>query len=966
MGNLITFPVDAALPALAEALATRGRAILVAPPGSGKTTRVPLALAGLTGLGDSDHLDYSVNFPFPGKILVLEPRRLAARAAAAFMARQLGEAVGQRVGYRVRLEQKTSAATRVELLTEGMLTRRLLADPELRGVSCIIFDEFHERSLQADLGLALCLEAAEVLRPDLRLLVMSATLEVDPLRRLLGDCPLIRAEGRQWPVTVRHAARGDCPPSPRPKPRELAAKMAQAVLTTLRDESGSILAFLPGSAEIRQTAEILHTALGSFPAVAIHPLYGDLPPEEQDAAIAPPLPGRRKVVLATDIAQTSLTIEGVRVVIDSGLNRVARFDPATGMNGLITIRASRDDAEQRAGRAGRIEAGSCLRLWPQGEFLPQHSRPEILDADLTSLLLDALVWGASGAGFEDLPWLTPPPQTALDFAARTLLALGAAEAAPTLTDPQVGTSTKLRVTAHGQALARLPLHPRLGHMVLCANGREQPQNSMPNSPDEPNGWDNLPNLSALAASLAAIITERDPLRIRGQQDRQFGQIDNVSADIRLRLPLLRMAENHRLRAAAEQIYRADKAGQAFRLPTADEEDFSGALLSLAWPERIAMRRPVQAAQSAQAARSTPAAQPGAGKGEFLLASGQGAGLPADDALADAPWLAVAVVSAPSEQGGQRIRLAAPLRLEDLLRLHGNRLQKQREIKWDSRTQTVICRELTRLDALILEEKPLNPATIQITETAANHSLCLALSQAVKTELIKGIQELGPDCLPWTEGLRQWQARVLLLRALHGAERQTGSKLDAPYSESNTGAAGSKTDDNSWPDVSDAALLLNPQDWLSPWLDGLSRRQHLDKIDLKAALASLLPWDLARRLDEEAPASLIVPSGSRIDIDYRPALNADGGLSGARPVLAVKLQEMFGLAQTPTVASGRCPLSVHLLSPAGRPLQITSDLAHFWANGYAQVRAEMRGRYPKHPWPEDPATAMPTRKTKRSA
>ncbi len=858
-----SFPVDAVLSELGRALAEHGRAVLTAAPGSGKTTRVPLALLGLLPTLEG----HPPITPLPGKILVLEPRRLAARAAARYMAGLLGEEVGQRVGYRVRLESKVSSQTRVELLTEGMFTRRLLADPELSGVSCVIFDEFHERSLQADLGLALCLESAGAFRPDLRLLVMSATLEAGELSRFLGDCPVIEAQGRIWPVDVRHADR-ESAVGPASRLEDIAEKTAQAVREALHAGPGSILVFLPGQAEIKRTAELLEKRPAD---VDIHPLYGDLPPREQDAAIAPSPPGRRKVVLATDLAQTSLTIEGVRIVIDAGLARGPRFEPATGLSRLVTTRLTQDAADQRAGRAGRLEPGLCLRLWPEGEHLFPQVRPEILDADLAPLYLDALTWGSEPAA---LPWPTPPPEAALCNAAETLLALEAVRPGP---------NGGFALTPHGQKLARLPLHPRLAHMVLRAAELET-------------------DLSGLAACLAAVVSERDPLRKNAGGE--------VGADIRLRLPLLRRPENKRLRDAAEQIHRLSGLGSSFTLPGPHEEDFSGMLLALAWPERIAQRR---------------------GPGSFRLASGQGAELPAHDPLASEPWLAAASLG-----GGvnRRVYLAAPVSLADVLRLHGEKTRLEEEVSWDGRSEAVVSRSVRRLKALIVEEKPLPVSS--------------DLSGRIKKALLEGIVSLGLDCLPWTEELRQLQARVFLLR---GLEREEDGG------------------ENFWPDLSDAGLLAElcghagPDDdpeavWLSPWLEGINRRAQFSAIDLGAALRSLLPWPLPERLEAEAPARLELSSGSSAQVDYLPVLR------GEPPVLAVKLQEMFGRTDTPRLAKGRVPVMLHLLSPAGRPLQVTGDLRHFWTNAYKQVRAEMRGRYPKHPWPEDPLTAQPTGKTKK--
>lgn len=814
-----TVPVDTILPELAEALTLASRAILVAPPGSGKTTRVPLFLA--------KKID--------GKILVLEPRRLAARSASRHMAHMLGQAVGEHVGYSVRLESKVSGQTRVELITEGILTRRLLADPELHGVGCLIFDEFHERSVHGDFGLALCLEAQQALRPDLKLLVMSATLEVDALAEFLAPCPIIQAKGRIWPVDIRYS-----PPSPsagqRPDP---ARTTADAIRRALAEESGSVLAFLPGTGEIRRTAEFLagHLPVGT----QLYPLYGDLPPAEQDAAIAPAQPGQRKVVLSTALAETSLTIEGVRVVIDGGFARTARHDAATDMNRLVTERVTQAGADQRAGRAGRIEPGVCYRLWDKGEILLPHARPEILDADLAPLLLDCLVWGAQP---EVMPWLTPPPESALTRARQTLIALGAI-------------TVDGRITPHGEALSHLPLHPRLSHMVLAAKEH-----------------------TTLAASLAAIVSERDPAPGHG-------------ADIRSRISALR--HNTRLKLMAEQIYRLSAAKKPFCLPSHEEEDFAGLMLSLAWPDRIAQRR------------ST---------GNFRMASGKGAFLPATDPLASASFLAVASLQASNlpNSADSRIFLAAPLNLSDLEQAHGNRIRPENIVYWDKREQALAAVARVTLDALILEERPL--------------ALTADLAPIALQATLDGIRSLGLASLPWTDELRQWQARVSLLASL----------------------------EPDWPDVSDSALIESLETWLAPYLASITRRAHFARIPLDEALHAFTPWPLDQRLAKEAPTRIVVPTGNAIRIDY----SAEGG-----PVLAVKLQEMFGQAVTPTIASGRVPLTLHLLSPAGRPLQVTRDLAHFWKVSYFAVRADMRGRYPRHPWPDNPLGAVPTARVKRS-
>lgn len=825
-------PVDAVLPRLYAALERAPHAVLCAPPGAGKTTRVPPALLTAPWLSGR-------------RILMLEPRRLAARAAARYMARLLGEPVGRTVGYRIRLESCVGPDTRIEILTEGILTRYLQDDPELEGIGCVIFDEFHERSLHADTGLALCLDSREALRPDLRLVIMSATLDADPAARLLGtDCPVIRSEGRSWPVEIRHA--------PPPAPLRSEDHTAAVIRHVLGREQGGVLAFLPGAAEIRRVAGLLGPS--PFPGVTVRPLYGDLPPEEQDAALSPAVPPDRKVVLATSIAETSLTIEGVRVVVDAGLARTVRVDPVTDMGRLVTERVSLAGADQRAGRAGRTEPGVCYRLWRAGEEagLRPFARPEILDADLAPLLLQLALWGVADP--MALHWLDAPPQAAVERARQTLCALDALR-------PTAGQGTDaFALTRHGRALAALPLHPRLAHMVL--RGKEDGSGS-------------------LACCLAALQEERDPLRHIDSDIRR--RVEHLCA-ARTASPLLR-----RLREAARQAARL--ADIPFSLSDAAAHvDATGRLLALARPEWLARQRDGQ-------------------PGRFLLRNGRAAVLPPEDPLARAPFLAVAALDGDPVRA--RIHLAAPLSRQDVQELFASHIRTENTLRWDQDAEAAVARQRVRLDALVLEEgPPLSPPA----------------PEAVTAAVLEGIRLLGLSCLPWTEELRQWQARVALLRALEG---------------------------DVWPDVGDEALSDSLEMWLAPFLTGIARRAQFRTLNLSGALQALLPRALAQRLEKDAPTHLEVPSGSRLRLDYRP----EGG-----PVLAVKLQEMFGCVTTPCVAGGRAPICLHLNSPAGRPLQITRDLAGFWRTGYPAVRAEMRGRYPKHPWPEDPLAAPPTRKT----
>ncbi len=824
-------PVESAFPQLIEALHSHNRVLLTAPPGSGKTTKVPLLLME----------------ELPGSILMLEPRRLAARSSARFMAASLGEETGQSVGYSVRLERKVSRKTRVEIITEGILTKRLIANPELPGVSCVIFDEFHERSLQADTALAFCLEVQEALRPDLKILIMSATMAAEETARLLAPCPVVQAEGRTWPVDIRYLPCPPCADGPFSSSGKeaLLSHAASAAKKFLAEASGSMLIFLPGQGEIRRLSSLLGTLP---PDVSLHPLYGDLSAAEQDAAIAPPSEGHRKIVLATSIAETSLTIEGIRIVIDCGLTRNARFSPSTGMSALVTSRVTQDCASQRAGRAGRLEPGLCIRLWHKGDTLLPARRPEILDADLAPFLLDCLAWGSHP---HHLPLLTPAPEASLAQAFSTLKSLGAIQES----------SVRPHLSPHGKELSRIPLHPRLAHMTVCAG-------------------EHLP----LAAALSAITEER------------IGSSE--SCDIRTLLPELRTSA--RLRRAAEQIYALLSPHERLPLHAVfTDEEYCGPLLSLAWPERMAQRRE---------------------RGKFRMASGRGAEMPVEEELADSPFLSIASLDGGT-QGTARIYQAAPLSKNDILSLHKNGIGSHDIVLWDDRSESILAQRQITCGHLILEEK--NLPCDAIPEEAVLHALCMAIAK------------LSLSCLPWTKALKQWQSRVLLMKRMHPEEN--------------------------WPDISDQELLnqlkKSPHhNWLSPWLTGVTRKSHFSSIPLEKALHALLPYPLSAALEKEAPAGIYVPSGSFIAIDYLP----EGG-----PVLAVKLQEMFGMQNTPSLCGGKCPLTVHLLSPAGRPLQVTRDLAGFWKTGYASVRAEMRGRYPRHPWPEDPLTALPTKKTNKA-
>jgi ATP-dependent helicase HrpB len=849
-------PIEQALPALRAAFAAHHSAVLQAPPGAGKSTVVPLALL-------------EEDWARGKRFLMLEPRRLAARAIAARMAHTLGENVGDTVGYRMRLDTRVSPATRLEVITEGVLGRLLQDDPALEGVAAVIFDEFHERSLQADLGLALTLDARAALAPGLRILVMSATLDAQPVARLIGAAPPISAPGRAFAVETRYAGRG-LPELPGAaatarRPHSAEKLVAQLVRRALREADGDLLVFLPGAAEIRRVQSLLEgERLGA--AVQIMPLYGELANEQQDAALAPATTGTVKVVLATNIAETSLTIPGVRVVVDSGLVRRARFDPVTGMNRLETQRISRASAEQRQGRAGRTAAGVCYRAWSEGAHhsLAAFTPPEIAEADLAPLALELANWGTGEA---ELRWLDPPPPAMLGSARDLLRRLGAFDS--------VG-----RISAHGRAMARLAVHPRLAHMLLRARelGR-------------------LP----LAAQLAALLSERDLLRGAGKMR---------DADIRARLEILRGEHGgagsartalQRARRAARDLERQVQADgerpAAGRASHASDDPRAGLLLAFAYPDRIGLKR-------------------SGGEGRFTLANGRGA------AFADAQPLArrelIVAVDLDDRERDARILLAAPLERAELLEHFSERLRRCESVEWSSREQSVLARRTLELDALVLEDKPL-------TEIPG---------EAARAAMLAGVGELGIAALPWNAQARDLQARIEFVR---GAR------------------AGSAGTEPTWPAVSDAVLAQTLERWLAPWLDGVTRREHLARVPLAEALRAQLSVAQQRELLEWAPTHLTLPSGSRVRIDY---------LDEQAPVVAVRLQEVFGLTTTPCLGRGRAPVTFRLLSPAQRPVQVTRDLESFWRGAYAEVRKDLRGRYPKHYWPENPLEATPLRGTRR--
>lgn len=830
-------PIQAVLPAVAEALNQSANLVVQAPPGSGKTTLLPLAL---------------LDEPWAkgGRIIVLEPRRLAARLAARRMASLLGEAVGETAGYRVRLDSKVSPRTRLELNTDGVFLRRLQRDPELKGIAAVLFDECHERGLESDVALALCLESQAALRPDLKLIAMSATLDAAPFARLMGDCPVVTGEGQSYPVQTRWL-----PMAPQGR---LEPAVADAIRTALDETEGDMLVFLPGVGEIRRVESLLAEVRLS-PQVTIMPLYGDLAGEEQDAALKPSPPGRRKVVLSTSIAESSLTIEGVRVVIDGGYMRQPRFSPATGMARLETLRVSQASADQRRGRAGRLGPGICYRLWAEAAHggLAKFTAPEIAVTDLTPLALDLAVWGVRDA--KTLPWLDPPPDAAMTYARELLRELGAIDKSGL-------------ITPHGKAMAELPLHPRLAHMAI--RGKDL-------------------GLGGLACALAALLGERDIARIPKGAARD--------SDLRWRLEIVageseRDSTPHGLRVdmnAVRQIRRlaSDWRRQIGVPPHAGSVEEAGRLVALAYPDRVAKKR--------------------SATGGFLLSGGRGAKLDPLDPLSRETYLAVAEVDGALADA--RVFLAAPIAENDLEDLFGDLIESIDTVEWDERSQAVAARRQKRLGALVLREQPLKEPS----------------QDAIRSALLQAIRKSGLETLPWTPALRQWQARVALLRR----------HLPA--------AAG-------WPDMSDAALMDRLEQWLGPYLDGVTKYSQLDGIDLHAALTHQFDYAQQKVLDAEAPTHWHVPSGSNIPLDYT---------HGETPVLAVRLQEMFGNADTPAIAGGRVKLVLHLLSPARRPLQVTSDLAGFWQTSYRAVRAEMRGQYPKHDWPENPLAAQPTNRAK---
>jgi ATP-dependent helicase HrpB len=808
-------PVSDSLPALSAALQEKNRAILSAPPGAGKTTIVPLHLLGEAFRGD-------------GRIILLEPRRLAARAAAGRMASLLGEAVGETVGYRMRLDNRISAKTRIEVVTEGVFARMILEDPELEGIAAVLFDEFHERSLDADFGLALALDAQAALRPDLRLLVMSATLDVERIAALFGDAPVISSEGRSFPVEIRYRDR--------PGGERVEDAVASAIVQTHQSESGSILAFLPGQAEIRRVAERLEGRFDENTLVV--PLYGNLSQKEQDAAIRPAPAGSRKIVLATSIAETSITIDGVRVVIDSGLQRLPVYEPSTGITRLETVRVSRASADQRAGRAGRTEPGIALRLWHSGQTaaLPAFTPPEILSADLSNLVLDMAHWGVLDPA--RLAFIDPPPTAAWNEARALLRLIGALDASGA-------------ITATGRQIRSLGLPVRLAAMVLAAART---------------------GAARQAAELAVLLTEQG--------------LGGTGIDIDERLRRFRQESGDRVVSARKLAERlASNAGQSKGAPISLT---AGQLLLHAYPDRIALRR--------------------GGRGRFVMANGRGAEIPETERLAGADMLVIADLTGRAAQG--RVLAAAEIGRAEIEALLPDAIQRGEECFFDAASRQVRARRVTRLGAIVLEETPLARPT----------------GPAAAEALAEGVRQVGIGALPFSKAADQLRQRVGFLHRTIGEP---------------------------WPDLSDAALLDSLDNWFTPYQSQARGIDDLSPGTLYDGLTSLIPHGLQRELDRLAPTHFTAPTGQNHPIRY----------DGTEPVLSIRVQELFGLKTHPAIGGGKLPLVLELTSPAHRPIQTTRDLPGFWAGSWKDVRADMRGRYPKHPWPEDPADALPTTRAK---
>lgn len=834
------------LPELKLALSSHGAAVLVAEPGAGKTTRTPLELLAEPWMVDQN-------------IIMLEPRRLAARSAAMFMAKQLGEKVGETVGYIMRLDSVTSAKTRITVVTEGILTRMLQSDPALLGVGLIIFDEFHERSLHADLGLSLVLQSKQLLREDMRILIMSATLETERITMLLGEVPVIRSRGRMFPVDTYYVAKL--------KDETVEQHMERTIRSALRQHEGSILAFLPGVPEIRRVERLLAPALPAD--VNITPLYGNLTQEEQMKAIQPSPVGIRKVVLATSIAESSITVAGVTVVIDSGLRRTQIFSPRRGMSSLITVRAARDSAEQRKGRAGRVAPGSCYRLWSESEdhHLLNQTPPEMLEGDLTSLCLEIAAWGASSP--DELAWLDHPPQGAYGQAVSLLEQLGALQ----IDEERCLERMNHQITQHGREMAQLGMHPRLAHMLLKSVEL---------------------GCGKLGCYIAVLLEENDLFR---------GSVNPINVDLRSRIEMLLSAargiqseqtgfnmERARLTSVLTQMnkWQVQLHVQKEREPsTTDVQQWSGILLSYAYPDRIGKRRK---------------------DGRYLLTNGRGAIFSTKDGIGESPYIVACELE--DQETESRIRAAIPLEENHLELYYRDQMKVVDEVVWDDQTESVRSRRIHSLGAIVFREQP----NIQPTR------------EGVEQVLLEMVQERGMGVLPWNDKSRQLQQRIIFLKSY----------------------------DESLPDVSDEALLSSAAEWLIPSITGFRKLSDLKSLQMYPLLDNRLTWEQKRILNEQAPMHITVPSGSNIAIQYS---------EDQAPFVSVRLQEVFGWMDTPRIAFQSVPLILHLLSPAGRPVQVTSDLRSFWQHTYFEVKKDLKGRYPKHYWPDNPLEATATRKVR---
>ncbi len=819
-------PIQEILPELRQKLSEHTTLIVQAPPGAGKSTVLPLELLKEPWMQGK-------------KILMLEPRRLAARSVASRMASLLHEQVGETVGYRVRFENKTSKQTRLEVVTEGILTRMLQQDNSLEDTALVIFDEFHERSLHADLALALCLDIQQVLREDLRMIIMSATLDGQQLSSLLNNAPIVTSKGRQYPIHYQYFPEENNTPLP--------LQMARAIRKALAKEEGDILAFLPGAGEILRTQELLEKETSG---ISIHPLYGDLPPQKQQEAILPHPAGIRKVVLATSIAETSLTIEGIKIVVDSGVSRVPRFDLRTGLTRLDTIRVTKDAADQRAGRAGRLGPGICYRLWSEGahqHLLPQRT-PEILEADLAPTMLELAHWGVQD--LRSLTWLTPPTAGSIRQAQELLTQLGALE--------------ENRITERGKAMLRLPTHPRIAHLLLEGQAF---------------------GLLSLATDVASVLEERDPLS------------KETGANLATRVEAVRKWRNKEYVAADRGVLeRIERLAKAWRKTLHTEQDNTpplyeavGKLIAAAYPERIARQK-----------ENDPQ--------RFRLANGRIVKLTEQDPLIHESWLAVAHLDGGNNEG--KIYLAAPLNAKDILPL----AYQKEVVQWDSQKGMLIARTEKKIGEIIVESSPLE----KIPEADRTRILC----EVVRKE--------GLSLFKWPEDLLQWQARIINVKTWRPEEE--------------------------WPEVTADYLQHHPEEWLTPYLSTIRKREDFQKLDLTAILTGTLSWESSQRLEKLAPEKIKVPSGFEIRLQYFS--------DGSTPVLAVRLQEMFGLLETPAINEGRTPVLLHLLSPGYKPVQVTQDLKSFWKNTYPEVRKELRVRYQKHHWPEDPWTAEAVRGVKK--